>query len=303
MKLSVIIPTRNRAKLLSKALDSLLKQTLNKEMFEVIVIDNGSLDHTKKIVDSFINKILNIRYFYEEEPGLHIGRHKGLREAKSDILVYLDDDVELFPQHLENVLVSFKDEKVGLVGGKCLPKFEDLKPQWILDIWNRDPENRYIWSLSILDFGDNVTEIDPNYIFGCNFCVRKEIIINAGGFHPDAMPKEKLKYRGDGETYISQYIRDNNFTALYNPDVSVHHFVSNKRTTEEYFEKRNFDMGISDAFRDIRLGAKTPDRTIKHFSDTSNNFTKAYLNGYIYLFDEIKKDDELISWITQDTYL
>ena len=55
MKLSVIIPTRNRSALLEKALESLLAQTLSQENFEVIIVDNGSTDNTFNIVIQLLN--------------------------------------------------------------------------------------------------------------------------------------------------------------------------------------------------------------------------------------------------------
>lgn len=63
-KLSVIIPTRNRAKVLEKALQSIVNQTLSQNHFEVIVVDNGSTDNTKSIADSFVEKIDNLIYIH-----------------------------------------------------------------------------------------------------------------------------------------------------------------------------------------------------------------------------------------------
>jgi glucosyl-dolichyl phosphate glucuronosyltransferase len=99
--ISVIIPTRNRAELLRAALLSLSLQTLPPEDFEVLVVDNGSTDHTKKVVNGF-NGLMHLRYFFDPTPGLHVGRHRGLREASGEILVYGDDDIEALPTWLVN---------------------------------------------------------------------------------------------------------------------------------------------------------------------------------------------------------
>ena len=76
--LSVIIPTRNRADFLQLALQSLQSQTLPADLFEVLVIDNGSTDNTEQIVASLQQQLGNVRYFFDPTPGLHVGRHLGM---------------------------------------------------------------------------------------------------------------------------------------------------------------------------------------------------------------------------------
>ena len=79
-KISALFSTFNRAELLREALSSLMRQTLPKENFEVVVIDDGSNDHTSEVVASF-ESILPIRYAYQTNSGLAEGRNKGIRLA------------------------------------------------------------------------------------------------------------------------------------------------------------------------------------------------------------------------------
>lgn len=253
MILSVVIPTRNRCKTLSWALESITKQTLHPELFEVIVVDNGSTDSTRDVVNSFAGKIQNLRYLYDESPGLHMGRHKGLMAASADILVYADDDIEAFPTWLEGITKSFEDKDVVLVGGKNLPKFETEPPDWVMKMWlHTHPEGKVLGSLSILDLGDSIKEINPSYVFGCNFSIRKSVLLEASGFHPDALPKELIKYRGDGESYVSRYIMENGHKTLYHPKASVFHHVPKERMTLKHFYHRAYIQGISDSFTRMR---------------------------------------------------
>jgi glucosyl-dolichyl phosphate glucuronosyltransferase len=251
--LSVIIPTRDRAPYLASTLESLTRQTYPMNLFEVLVVDNGSTDNTKEICDSYINRIKNLHYYYDEKPGLHVGRHLGMRMAKSDILVYADDDIEAFPTWLEGIAEAFQDENVVLVGGKILPKFETDPPDWILKMWKPDSNgNRILGYLSILDLGDTTKAINPYHVFGCNFSIRKKILLEAGGFHPDAMPQEMIEYRGDGETHVSRYVSVKDYKTLYNQKASVYHFVSSSRMNEDYFYRRAYNQGISQSFADYR---------------------------------------------------
>jgi glucosyl-dolichyl phosphate glucuronosyltransferase len=253
IKLSVSIPTFNRSSLLNKALESLLIQTYPTDQFEVIVVDNGSKDDTRSVALGFEKKIPYFRYEFADEPGLHVGRHQGLRVAKADILVFVDDDIEAFPSWLEGIWSSFQENDVTLTGGKNLPKYEIPPPFWIKDMWDRKMEyGNCIGPLSILDFGDEKRDMNPYYFFGCNFSIRKEILLRAGGFHPDSMPQNKVRYRGDGESHVAAYVLNNGYRALYNPKASVYHYVPRERITLEYFCKRAFNQGISDSYTKIR---------------------------------------------------
>src|SRR5262249_51187590 len=152
---------RNRSRELKLALESFEKQTLARHLFEIIIVDNGSTDDTKSVVANLTKKT-KTRYLYEATPGLHIARHAGFREAVSDILVYVDDDIEAFPTMLDAIYRAFRDDNVVLVGGKCLPKFESEPPQWLKTMWRPDAQgNRILSALSLIDLGEQPKEIDP----------------------------------------------------------------------------------------------------------------------------------------------
>ena len=333
MKLSVIIPTLNRAKLLNITLQSICKQIFKQVDFEVIIVDNGSTDDTKEIVETYKNKIQNIEYFYETAPGLHVGRHKGLKEAKAEILVYADDDIEALPTWLEGIWESFQEEKVVLVGGNNLPKYEILSPIWVESLWNYNQFGKINGNYSLIDFGNEIKEINSHFVFGCNFSIRKKILLEFGGFHPDAMPRENIKYRGDGESYISKMIHEKGYKTIFNPKASVYHFVSKNRMTKEYLYHRGFIQGISDSYTEIRsrkgkqknyskaisLFDKIANRILSRdlkielnkikllLNELSNDFKnqsqKGYLDGYNYHQNEVKIDNKLMEWVLKENYL
>jgi len=261
LKISVIIPTRNRAAYLRDALASIAAQDLDADAFEVVVVDNGSTDNTVEVAHSFEGKIRNLKCVTEKEPGLHSGRHRGMKEAKAEILVFADDDIEAFPTWLSAVYKNFDDSSVALVGGKCLPKFESEPPHWLQVLWQERGGVRMIASLSVVDFGDNRKEIHSRYVFGCNFAVRKSFLFSAGGFHPDGMPIDKLMFRGDGETHVSDEVMRRGFKAFYDPAASVYHRVSRDRMTLSYFHTRAFAQGISNSYEDLRAGKVSEHKT------------------------------------------
>lgn len=315
MFLSVIIPTRNRAHHLEGALSSLGAQTQTRESFEVLVVDNGSTDHTRDVCETSRAFLPKLKYLYDPRPGLHVGRHMGLNSASADILVYADDDIEAFPTWLEGIAEAFSDDQVALVGGKNLPKFQLEPPAWIRHMWEKERRGRRTLPyLSILDLGDRVKGIRPYDVFGCNFSIRKSILLEAGGFHPDAMPMELIRYRGDGETYVARYIAAHGYKALYHPKASVYHLVPEERLSESYFRKRAFIQGISDSYTDIRR-RMTRSSQKRHYFKLLRwlllplegvrrvRIRVNYLEGYCFHQDEVEADAQLYEWVTVKHYM
>ncbi|MBV9821651.1 MAG: glycosyltransferase family 2 protein, partial [Actinobacteria bacterium] len=93
---SVIVPTYNRAELLRRTLDSLLRQDLPPAQFEVLVVDDGSADHTAEVVESFRDR-LDVRYFFQPDEGWRVAqaRNVGLAAATREVCVMVDSGVLL----------------------------------------------------------------------------------------------------------------------------------------------------------------------------------------------------------------
>ena len=103
--ISIIIPTFNRAHLLERTINSVLKQTYTD--FEIIIIDDASQDNTKDIVQRFKNK--NIKYLRQNEnKGAPAARNRGIQEAKGRYIAFLDSDDEWVPEKLEKQLALFE---------------------------------------------------------------------------------------------------------------------------------------------------------------------------------------------------
>ena len=252
--ISVIIPTRNRADLLAASLDSLTRQTLVTSEFEIWVIDNGSTDNTAQVIRQYQDRLSNLDSIYAEEPGLHTGRHAGMKAARGEILVFADDDIEAFPTWLTAIKESFADESVAMVGGNNLPMFLEPPPAWLKNMWQRTDRrgNHIVTALSIIEFRKPIKQISPYLIWGCNFAIRKAVLFAAGGFHPDGMPKELIRFRGDGETHVARYVVESGLKCVFNAGASVYHKVTPERMTFKYFRQRGFNQGVSDSYTALR---------------------------------------------------
>jgi glucosyl-dolichyl phosphate glucuronosyltransferase len=251
--LSVIVPTRNRAEQLARALLSLVSQNRPRSGFEIIVVDNGSRDKTSKVISEFKEKFADIQYIYDESPGLHVGRHRGFRVAKGDFLVFVDDDIEAFPTLLSSIETAFENPNVVLVGGKCLPKHRARMPEWLDAMWTPNAQGeRILGYLSLIDLGDDARFVNPLHVFGCNFSIRRSVLLETRGFHPDGMPGQYIRFRGDGETYVTRYVGAKGYKAFYHPTASVYHCVPRSRMTIEYICQRAYNEGISSSYTQIR---------------------------------------------------
>jgi glycosyltransferase involved in cell wall biosynthesis len=125
-KVSVIIPTYNRAHLIDKAIKSVLNQTY--QDYEIIVVDNASTDNTKEVVKGFNN--FKIRYiYYCDNRGSSVARNVGIRASQGEFIALLDSDDEWLPEKLDRQVEVLQNEspEVGVVYSDVLYIDENSK--------------------------------------------------------------------------------------------------------------------------------------------------------------------------------
>ncbi len=111
---SIVIATYNRANLIKRAINSILNQTYVN--YEIIVVDDGSIDNTKEVVESF-NKH-KIRYIkHKNNKGASAARNTGIKCSKGDFIAFQDSDDEWLPEKLEKEMKVFEKSNthVGVV--------------------------------------------------------------------------------------------------------------------------------------------------------------------------------------------
>jgi glucosyl-dolichyl phosphate glucuronosyltransferase len=241
IKISAIICTLNRANYLRKALQSLVEQTLDTNEYEILVVDNHSTDETKSVVTEEFSHISNLRYLYEPVLGLSQARNTGWQNAQGKYVAYLDDDAIAYSYWLEKILQVFETmtPQPGCVGGKVQPIWEAEKPHWLPD--------KLLPYLTVLNWSDvPVTLEGKMYIAGANMVFPKYLLEKIGGFQV-SLGRTGGKLLSNEETFLQNQLKNIGYSIYYDPDITVKHHVAASRLTQNWFIKRLYWQGISEA--------------------------------------------------------
>lgn len=325
-EISIIIPTINKPGYLKECLVSVLNQD-EPDRYEIIVVDNRPGGIIEKVVEG-LNKSFGHRIKYCAEPqiGLHNARHSGARAARADILAYIDDDV-IVDKKWFRASELFKDSKIHMIGGKILPRWEADPPSWLEAFWCNREFGKLLGYLSLLDFGEELKQISPLFVWGCNMMIRKNTLYDCGGFHPDGFSQEYIKYRGDGETGLAYKFVRKGYNAFYNPVAKVEHMINKERLTVKYFCQRAYNQGISDSFTEIRKNGGIKASYLHRLKQILKNMIKRiyvsmryfsnkddisvikmlvginYEKGRLYHANEVLKDPALLNYVLKESWL
>ncbi len=240
LPLSVLVCTHNRAGVLRDALTSLEAQTLPRDRFEVLVVDNASTDDTPEVVAGFARRgKMSVRGVREMELGLDAARNRGVREARGEIIAFLDDDARARSDWAAAILDGFAQHDAPIVGGKVDLVWEAPRPAWFSDVLLR--------YLIHCDYGTEVAEIlGPPWLYGTNVAFRRQIFQEIGLFRLD-LDRKGSSLMGGGDTEFFIRARARGKRLLYLPELVVDHRVPASRLTREFFRERLFYSGYTRA--------------------------------------------------------
>lgn len=246
-QIAAIICTHNRDSYLGAAIDSLLAQDCDD--FEVLVVDNGSTDRTKEVVDSRLPHP-RLRYGYEPVLGLSVARNTGAKETTSPILAYLDDDAEASSQWLRILVEAYnKNEKLAIAGGKVTLIFPNgmTHPQWI--------SNDLAAGLGAYDLGDKVVNINNPGLTprGLNYSLRRTFLEQVGGFDAN-LGRVGKKLLSNEELYMTELALQKGWQVAYLPDALAAHNVAPERLKADWFLRRSWWQGVSECYREEIAG-------------------------------------------------
>ncbi|RYL95171.1 glycosyltransferase family 2 protein [Sporolactobacillus sp. THM7-4] len=129
IKISVITPMYNVEDIIIETLESLYQQTLSD--VEYILIDDGSTDHTVKVVETYLKNKSGFKLIKQENMGQASARNKGLSISKGEYITFVDSDDKLAPQALEIMYKEAKKNNADLVTG-AIKRFNS-KESWYIN--------------------------------------------------------------------------------------------------------------------------------------------------------------------------
>lgn len=244
IELSVIICTYNpNAERLNRTLAGLRNQTLALNKWELIIIDNNS--STAVSVDT--NWHPNSSIIPEPKAGLTYARLKGFSRAVGQIMVLVDDDNILDENYLLNTLKILNTHpKIGAIGGKILPEFEETPPTWL---------NQFYSLLAIRDEGDSeiISEGDKQYPkaapVGAGMAIRKAAVnsyitkVNKNNSPVTDRQGSSLSSGGDNDLVME--VVKQGWQVGYFPSLSLTHIIPAGRIQADYLAQLNYSSNKS----------------------------------------------------------
>ena len=248
-RVSFIICTYNRDVYIRRSMESVAHQDADGHLFELVLVNNKSTDRTDVICREFAAAFPHLAFTYviEENQGLSHARNRGIKEAKGDILVYLDDDA-FAEKDFVREMISFYDAhpQVQCTGGKTIPLFEDGKPKWM---------SHFLMPLvAAVDLGSVAKPFSrTQFPIGANMAIRRAAIEEVGLFDT-ALGRKGKNLQGGEEKDMFNRIRAKGHQPWYLPTTVAHHIIPASRMTVDYIRKQARGIGFSEAVRTRAIG-------------------------------------------------
>jgi GT2 family glycosyltransferase len=236
MRVSVIIPTRNRAQSLRALLESLdaAKCPVGATV-RLFVVDNGSMDGTREMLraKTACKGQYSLTVVQEPALGKAMGLNRGLTVADGDLTLVLDDDVTVEELCLVKHLEAYQCTEFAAIQGRVLPG-KDAEGQ------TADPSRLREYNIPIVDYGNDVREIRG--LTGTNMSFKREVFEKIGLFDPRLGPGAS----GFSEdTEFSMRIREAGFAIGYTPHAVAYHELNPGRYGRAYNRDVEYRKGVS----------------------------------------------------------
>lgn len=249
--LSVIICTYNRDKYIYNVLKSVAENEFPADQYEIVLVNNNSTDHTEEECKRFAADfpMVAFRYLVEPTQGLSYARNAGIRTAKGDILVYVDDDATVNNKYLSTYQEFFaKHPQIAAAGGPILPVYETQEPSWM---------SHYTRQLITgkLYLGESVKEFPKDsYPGGGNAAYRKSVFDTVGLFNVE-LGRKGNSLIGAEEKDLFDKMNTHNMKFFYLPTAILYHIIPERKLTQDYFSRLTYSIGVSERYRTQRISS------------------------------------------------
>jgi len=241
--ISIIIATRDRAALLADTLRALSRLEDPGQPYELIVVDNASVDDTAAVAEAAARRGAPIRYMYEPTPGKSHALNAAIAVARGDLLVFTDDDVLPCGAWLNEYVRAFAETGADYATGRILPLWEAPPPRWL--------SAPLYGVLAVPDGGERrliISKGANEHIMplGANMAVRRHVLDRVGGWNP-ALGKLQGTLRTGEDHELSLKMIEAGFIGVYEPGACVQHRVPSDRLRFSYFQRWYYENGAIEA--------------------------------------------------------
>lgn len=240
IRLTVAICTYNRCAYLRDTLSDLAKQRYDGQDVEILVVNNASTDGTDKLLSGYVHVgNLGFSTVLEVRQGLSYARNRALSESGAHFVLYIDDDVFLDDDFIQN-WVQFIDSNPSIVeaGGPISVYFDHGQPKWFPMVLKQmlGHHNPYSQERNYKS-GD--------YPHGGNMLFHREFALKLGGFNVD-LGRSGKKLSGGEEKELNRRVINSGGIVRYNPTGGLLHRIGEDRLTKDYFKNQARGIGIGD---------------------------------------------------------
>jgi glycosyltransferase involved in cell wall biosynthesis len=292
-QISAIICTHNRDTYLGAAIDSLLAQNFVAN-FEVVIVDNGSSDSTREVVEQRATDP-RVKYIFEPTIGLSVARNTGARVASAEILAYLDDDAVASPGWLQVLYSAYvNNTQLVIAGGKVTLLWPPgiQPPKWL--------SPGLASNLGAYDLGEATVYIEQPGLTprGLNYSIRRSFLQEIGGFDPQ-LGRVGKNLLSNEELQMTEFALQRGWQVAYLPEALVAHNVAPERLKPSWFLNRGWWQGISECYRE-QLSGKAG---IAQLQRGSERFLRGLYKSLQYISDPAERFDKLVYAYGQIGYL
>lgn len=277
IKISVVICTYNRATYIQDAMDSLYHQTIDKQFYEIIVVNNNSNDNTIEVCEDWISKhpAAQYRFYNEAKQGASYARNTGAAYANGSLICFMDDDAIAESDYLERIIRFFDEHTdAGGLGGRIIPKYIPEEPKWM---------SYYVSSLvGNFDYSNEVSVFSANkYPLESNMIIRKEDFFAVNGFNVE-LPGVvgTLRIGGEGKDFFFK-LKAIGRVIYYDPTIRVQHVVEVSKLTKEYMYRVASGIGRGEKVRTLQISKSA---YLKKILEYIFKLLAAIILGFKYLF-------------------
>ena len=216
MRVSVIVPAYNAANTLGDCLAALLDQSVGREQYEVIVVDDGSTDRTAELA-----RARGVQVIRQEQRGAAAARNRGAHQARGETLLFTDADCQPAHDWIEKMLAPFARDEVAGAKGVYRTKQRGLIPRFVQ--LEYESKYRHMARWQYIDFVDTYSA-----------AYRREVFLASGGFD------ERFPAASVEDQELSFRLTREGHRLIFQPEATViHHHVG---SVARYF-RRKFWIG------------------------------------------------------------